>query len=336
MMRTELILLLGTCLTSCLAAVANPGPDGRTPPTSTKTTPTASTTTVSSTTSASPTSTACPDFWSAVVSDLASGMRTDGQCNNVSRAAIRYAFHDSAAYSSKTAFYAPAAGGTDGSLLLSATEINRADHDGLRDFHAFLKLKLASYKKSGYAIGAADLIQVASATGVLACPGGRIGRVYVGRGDTTQEAPDGLLPQAFGTGSDHDTIMQLFADKGFVPRDLAALLGAHSTSIANFQARFGIPAGTPQDSTPGTWDVNYYNETYFPPAGIGRFDSDIHLSKNQSREAVGYQFQSFVGRPAQWGASFASAFQTLSLLGVPADVKSNMQDCTNVLLAAFP
>ena len=260
-------------------------------------------------------------------------MRTDGQCNNISRAAIRYAFHDSAAYSSKTPFYAPAAGGADGSLLLSATEINRVDHDGLRDFHTIIKSKLASYKKSGYAIGAADLIQVAGAVGVLACPGGRIGRVYVGRGDTDKEAPDGLLPQAFGTGSDEATLTQLFLDKGFNARDFAALLGAHSTSIANFQAKFGLPAGTPQDSTPGTWDVNYYNETYFPPAGIGRFDSDINLSKNQSREAVGYQFQSFVGRPAQWGASFSSAFQALSLLGVPADVRSNMQDCTNVVAA---
>ena len=299
--------------------------------------PTSSTTTSSSTTSSTtPTSTVCPNFWSAVVADLASNMRTNGQCNNISRAAIRYAFHDAAAYSSKTTFYLPAAGGADGSLLLSSTEINRKDHDGLRDYHSVLKSKFNQYKAAGYPIGAADLIQVAGAVGVLACPGGRTGIVMVGRQDTTQAAPDGLLPQAFGPGSDHNTILQLFVDKGFSARDLAALLGAHTTSIANFQASNGIPAGTPQDSTSGLWDVNYYNETYYPPAGIGRFDSDINLSANMSRTAVGYQFKSFVGLPAQWGASFASAYNFLSLLGVPRSVKSTMQDCTTVVNAAFP
>ncbi|KAI5359093.1 putative hem peroxidase, carbohydrate-binding WSC, hem peroxidase superfamily [Septoria linicola] len=294
-----------------------------------------STTTSSITTSSAPASTVCPDFWSAVVSDLSSSMRTNGQCNNISRAAIRYAFHDSATYSNKLPFYEPAAGGADGSLLLSSTEINRVDSEGLHDYHAVLTSKFNSYKAAGYSIGAADLIQIAGAVGVLACPGGRTGRVFVGRKDTAQAAPDGLLPQAFGPGSDHDTIMQLFADKGFVARDLAALLGAHSTSIANFQSRFGIPAGTPQDTTPGLWDVAYYNETYFPPPGIGRFDSDINLSKNESRSAVGFQFKSFVGRPAQWGASFSSAYSALSLLGIPQSVRNNMQDCTVVVNRAF-
>ncbi|PIA82429.1 putative fungistatic metabolite [Cercospora beticola] len=303
---------------------------------STVTTTTRTTTTSSSTsTTTTPASTVCPEFWKAVVSDLASGMRDAGLCNNISRAAIRYAFHDSATFSNKLPFYPPAAGGADGSLLLSTAEINRIDSEGLHDYHNFITAKFSTYKAAGYQISAADLIQVAGSVGVLACPGGRVGRMLVGRTDTTTAAPDGLLPQAFGPGSDHDTLFQLFVDKGFTARDLAALLGAHSTSIANFQQRFGMPANTAQDTTPGEWDVLYYNQTYFPVSGMGRFDSDINLARNENRTAVGFQFRSFVGRPAQWGASFASAWQALTLLGVPQSVRNNMQDCTVVVSGAF-
>lgn len=238
---------------------------------------------------------------------------------------------------------------------MSPTEINRPDHDGLRDFHNTLKQKLQDYKAAGYGISAAgtvllkgrigpcdqhsadfdtDLIQVAGSIGVLACPGGRIGRVYVGRSDTSVEAPDGLLPLSFGPGSDHDTIYALFVDKGFSARDLAALVGAHSTAFANFQTANGIPAGTPLDDTPGVWDVTYYNQTYFPPAGIGRLDSDINLSKNAS-SAVGRQFKSFVNAQGAWAVSFQSAQQALSLLGVPASVRKGMQDCSVVVNNAY-
>ncbi|KAK3671659.1 fungal class II heme-containing peroxidase [Recurvomyces mirabilis] len=283
-----------------------------------------------------PTSTACPTFWTNIIADLAPLMRdTDGNCTDLARGAIRYAFHDAAAYSTKTPFYCPAAGGADGSLLLSSTEINRTpDNDGLAPFHANLTAKYNAYKALGYAVGAADLIQVAGALGVKACPGGQFGRVYVGRQDTTTAAPPNLLPVAFGPGADHDTILALFTDKGFSARDLAALIGAHTTSKANFQTAEGIPVGTPQDTTPGQWDVLYYNETLYSPAanggGYGRFESDINLSKNAS-SAVGKQFQSFVGAQAAWGASFSSAFQFMSTLGVPRNVKANLVDCTDVI-----
>lgn len=257
-----------------------------------------------------------------------------GECTDLARAAIRYAFHDAATFSTKLPFYAPAAGGADGSLLLSANEINRADNNGLLDYHNILKQKFASYRSAGYCVGAADLIQTAGSLAVLACPGGRIGRVTVGRTDTTTEAPNGLLPEAFGPASNHDTIFQLFADKGFSARDLAALIGAHSTSKANFQTANSMPAGSPQDDTPGLWDVKYYNQTYFPVDGMARFDSDIHLSNEST--TVGKQFKSFVGNQAQWGASFSSAWQAMGILGIPRAARAGFADCTNVVVAAFP
>jgi hypothetical protein len=257
-----------------------------------------------------------------------------GRCTDLARAAIRFAFHDAATFSTKLPFYAPAAGGADGSLLLSANEINRADNAGLHDYYTTLTQNFAAYRSAGYCVGAADLIQVVGSLGVLACPGGRIGRVSVGRTDTSTDAPDGLLPQAFGAGSSHDTILQLFLDKGFSARDLAALVGAHSTSKANFQTANGIPAGVSQDDTPGLWDVEYYNQTYFPVDGMARFDSDIHLSNEST--TVGKQFKSLVGNQAAWGASFSSAWQAMGILGIPRASRAGFVDCTSAVVAAFP
>lgn len=349
-MRSKLSLwLVRMSLCSHLAVSAfsetiiNPGPNGQskissTIKTSTRTSTNSFPPVVSST--SSPTSTTCPDFWTALVSDLASSMRTpNGQCNNIARASIRFAFHDAAAFSSKLPFYAPAAGGADGSLLLSPTEILRKDNEGLQSYHTFLTSKFHSYQKtSNNALTAADLIQIAGATGILACPGGRIGRVFVGRKDTSRASPENLLPQAFGPGSDHNSLLNLFSDKGFSPRDLAALIGAHSTSIARFQSQFGIPVGTPQDSTPGVWDTKYYREVYNnnpPVSGVGRFESDVNLSRNLSKEGVGVHFRGFVDRQAEWGDAFARAWERLSLLGVEERGRGEMGDCTEVVGRAF-
>jgi hypothetical protein len=69
-----------------------------------------------------------------------------GGCTDLARAAIRFAFHDAATFSTKLPFYAPAAGGADGSLLLSANEINRADNAGLHDYYTTLTQKFAAYR----------------------------------------------------------------------------------------------------------------------------------------------------------------------------------------------
>lgn len=64
----------------------------------------------------------------------------------------------------------------------------------------------------------------------------------IGRKDTSNAAPEGTLPFAFGPGSNYDTIIQLFVDKGIDARELAALMGAHTVS-KSFTQRNGIPNG---------------------------------------------------------------------------------------------
>jgi len=44
------------------------------------------------------------------------------------------------------------------------------------------------------------------------------------------------MPPGFGKGSDHDSLLQLFLDKGFSAAELAALIGAHTTSTGVFCA----------------------------------------------------------------------------------------------------
>jgi hypothetical protein len=81
---------------------------------------------------------------------------------------------------------------------------------------------------------------------VVTCPSGPQVKTYVGRKDSSQPAPDDLLPDVHGSGS---SLYALFQDKGFDARDLATLLGAHSTSKQFFVDM--AQAGKPQDSTPG-------------------------------------------------------------------------------------
>jgi hypothetical protein len=155
------------------------------------------------------------------------------------------------------------------------------------------------------------------------------------------------MPPGFGKGSDHDSLLQLFLDKGFSATELAALIGAHTTSTGTSfsgsryqfhslttrpafnQAANGVPVNGPQDSTPGKWDINYYAETYNPPAGVSRFASDVNLSMKNT--TVGKQFQGFVGQAGKWNSAFAAAMAKLSVLGIASSAQGNFADCTGYL-----
>ena len=163
-----------------------------------------------------------------------------------------------AGYASTNAKPAPASGGADGSLLLSDAEIARSTNDPLQGYRSFLLGKYNGYKNQG--VSAADFVQAAGNIAVASCGGPVVQTVrykncrflvpstddsvqVIGRKDASDAAPDGTLPQAFGKGSDHSTLVQLWADKGFSQRELAALMGAHTVSRAFRQQQNGIPAG---------------------------------------------------------------------------------------------
>jgi hypothetical protein len=153
-------------------------------------------------------------------------------------------------------------------LLLNDGEIARDINDPLQAYREYLLLKYDLYKSQG--VGAADFVQAAGTIGTVSCPGGpavktvrselfvnqgrksdlrelqklTVRSQVIGRQDTTQAAPVGTLPEAFGSQSKQEVLIQLWADKGFSPRELAALMGAHSISRAAAQGANGIPIGS--------------------------------------------------------------------------------------------
>ncbi|KAH0269574.1 heme peroxidase, partial [Aureobasidium melanogenum] len=238
----------------------------------------------------------CPAIWSTIASDLSKSFIGFNGCTDLARGAIRFAFHDSGSYSSKTPAYAPATGGADGSLLLSSVEISREENAGLQQYYAFLRGKYDQYQSQ---VGAADLIQFAASVAIVSCPGGPKVQTVVGRKDTSTPAPDNLLPKAFGPGAAQQVLIQLFEDKG------------------------------PQDSTPSQWDVTYYSETDSHPKGVYSFESDINLSNPNA--TVGQVFQSFVNSQSKWNAAFAPAMAHLSVLGISESDQANFIDCTSAV-----
>lgn len=148
-------------------------------------------------------------------------------------------------------------------------------------------------------------------------------KTYVGRKDSTTPAPDGLLPDVNAPAA---TLSKLFQDKGFDDRDLAALLGAHSTSNQfNVDTSPG-KQGLGQDSTPGVWDVKYYSETLSPPQNVFVFPSDTKLS---NYAGVGKEFKGFVNNQGKWNGKFADAMGKMALFG--SSGTSGLTDCTDAL-----
>jgi hypothetical protein len=262
-------------------------------------------------------SSACPAVWGTVANELMSKFVTNGQCNKFARAAIREAFHDCGTWNTAQG----ATGGCDGSLILTTiptplagdgAELFREENGGLLEISQYLYDTTQKYKKIDASVTVADFIQFAAAVAIVSCPGGPQIKTYVGRKDTLKPAPDGLLPSVT---ADAPSLYALFADKGFSATDLAALLGAHSTSQAFNQASNNIPSGSFQDSTPGKWDVSYYAETLQKPVNtdpnapntiVAVFPSDKNLATDGSTP-VKKEFAGFVDNQGKWRGKFADA-----------------------------
>ncbi|KAK0119242.1 hypothetical protein ONS96_012303 [Cadophora gregata f. sp. sojae] len=243
---------------------------------------------------------------------------TPSQCNDDARAAIRAAFHDCGTWDTAQG----ATGGCDGSLVVAGEAFNRPENNGLQDISNKMLALQAKYTSTATPISVADLLQVAASVATLTCPGGPKVPTFVGRKDSATPNPDKRLPDCHGSG---DSLFALFQAKGFTANELAALLGAHSASRAFSQV--DIVPGTPQDDTPGIWDVHYYSNTLKPVPGVASFQGDINLAQHP---VVGKEFNGFVNSQGKWNSAYANAMAKMALLGVPGG-KSNLIDCTGIL-----
>jgi hypothetical protein len=260
----------------------------------------------------------CPAVWTAVSAELTQTFLTNGQCNPVARSAIRAVFHDCGAWNTAQG----ATGGCDGSLIL-AGETNLRENNGLQDIAKYLFDTATKYQ-----VGVADMIVFAGSHAIVTCPGGPRIQTYVGRNDSSVQAPPGHLPDANASA---DSLYKLFQDKGFDATELAALLGAHSTSNQFHFNESAAAVSLPQDSTPGIWDVKYYGETLAPPTSppILVLPSDSKLAVHP---VVGKQFQGFVNQQGKWNGKFASAMAKMTRFGSNGLV--GLTDCTGALPSA--
>jgi hypothetical protein len=163
---------------------------------------------------------------------------------------------------------------------------------------------------------------------IVTCPGGPVVKTFVGRKDSSTPAPDGLLPDV---NADASSLFKLFQDKGFNEVDLAALLGAHSTSNQfNFNTSC---SGAPQDSTPGVWDVKYYGETIKGASQVGNTQIQILPSdaKLAVHPTVGKEFKGFVDNQGKWNGKFADAMGRMALFGSGTTDGRGLIDCTGAL-----
>ncbi|KAH0426453.1 ligninase lg6 precursor [Colletotrichum camelliae] len=265
--------------------------------------------------------------WTKVNKDLNTRFMAGDQCNDLARAAIRAIFHDCGSWDTTQGF----SGGCDGSLILGKSssagdpdELFRNENRGLQNIAKVLQDMATQYGTS-----VADMIVFAGNAAIFLCPGGPKVKTFVGRKDSTANAKPGGLPDVFASASD---LFALFQAKGYSAEDLAALLGAHSTSTQNFVDPNQKNAS--QDSTPGKWDVNYYAETYnyasqaapkTAPPGVFVFPSDEKLATDTKTD-VAAKFQGFIGQQHKWASSFSGAMEKMALFG---NDKRTMTDCTD-------
>ncbi|KAJ7489140.1 manganese peroxidase 3 [Mycena latifolia] len=268
-----------------------------------------------------------------LMDDLQSTLFDNGECGEDVHESLRLTFHDAISFSPTKG-----GGGADGSILtFGDIETNFAPNLGTDDIVDALTPILARHN-----ISSGDLIQFAGAVGVSNCPGAPQLQFLLGRPPPVAAAPDGLVPDPFDTITD---ILERFAEVGFSPDEVVALLSSHTIAAAD-HVDPSIP-GTPFDSTPGIFDTQVFIEvqlrgTSFPGtggnqgevesplAGEIRLQSDSLLARD-SRTAC--TWQSFATNQAAMQSKFKAAMMKLATVGQDT---SKLIDCSDVIPVPKP
>ncbi|KAK0241265.1 manganese peroxidase 2 [Armillaria nabsnona] len=263
-----------------------------------------------------------------IIDDIQTNLFDGGECGEEVHESLRLTFHDAIGFSPTIG-----GGGADGSIVIfsdieTAFHANNGIDEIVEEQRPFI---------NAHNITAGDFIQLAGAVGVSNCPGAPQLDFLFGRPAATAPSPDLLVPEPFDTVT---SILARFADAGFTPPEVIALLASHTVAAAD-KVDVTIP-GTPFDSTPEIFDTQVFIEvqlrgTLFPGtggnqgevesplAGELRLQSDASLARD-SRTAC--DWQSFADNQAKMQTEFKAAMLKLSTLG--QDV-SQMVDCSEVI-----
>ncbi|KAL4266992.1 Versatile peroxidase VPL1 [Pleurotus pulmonarius] len=247
-----------------------------------------------------------------ILEDIQANLFDGGECGEEVHESLRLTFHDAIGFSPSRG-----GGGADGSLITFS--------DIETPFHANLGIdEIVEAQKPFVAkhnISAGDFIQFAGAVGVSNCPGAPRLQFFLGRPDAVAPAPDLTVPEPFDT---VDSILARFAEAGFSPAEVVALLASHTIAAAdNVDPTFFVETQLRGTSFPGT--AGNQGEVESPLRGEMRLQSDSELARDP-RTAC--EWQSFVNNQSKLQSAFKAAMLKLSLV---AQDKSKLVDCSDVI-----
>ncbi|KDR65833.1 hypothetical protein GALMADRAFT_106691 [Galerina marginata CBS 339.88] len=262
-----------------------------------------------------------------IVDQIQKDLFDGGECGEEAHSALRLAFHDAIGFSLQVR-YSNRGGGADGSLLAfntTETAFSTTDDIVASQFPVFLE--------SGLSAG--DFVHLAAAIGTGNCPGAPKLDFFFGRPDPVAPAPDRTVPEPTDSVT---AILSRFADAGFSPSEVVALLASHTIAAAD-QIDPSIP-GTPFDSTVGTFDSQVFLEvllkgTLFPGngpqsgevespiAGEMRLQSDFAISQDSRTACL---WQNMIDNQNVMASAFKAAMSKLQVLG-----QSDLIDCSDVV-----
>ncbi|TDL21870.1 versatile peroxidase VPL1 [Rickenella mellea] len=266
--------------------------------------------------------------WFRVLDDLQTNV-LHSTCGDASHSALRIVFHDAIGFSKTKKF----GDGADGSIIMfGETELEFAANNGIDEIAGDLKRVADTHGKSY-----GDIIQFAGAVGVANCAGAPRLKFLAGRPNATRPASEGTVPEAFQS---VDTILARMHDAGFSPDELVALLASHTMAAAD-KVDITIP-GTPFDSTPDSFDSQFFIETRLkgvafpgkghkrgevasPLVGEMRLQSDFALARDHRTACT---WQSFIKNQTLMNQCFSYAMEKLSVLGQNT---KHLLDCSEVI-----
>ncbi|THU77604.1 manganese peroxidase isozyme precursor [Dendrothele bispora CBS 962.96] len=257
----------------------------------------------------------------------------DNECGEEAHESLRLTFHDAIGFSLKQG--QSGGGGADGSIMaFTDDELKDPANDGTDDI---IEKQRPVALKHNVTFG--DFIQFAGAVAVSQCKAGPHLKFFAGRPNATQAAPFNSVPEPI---DDVDTILARMGDAGFSPEEVVALLASHS--VAAQDTIDPSIHGSPFDSTPDTFDSQFFVETLlkgtlFPGNGSNpgevqsaiegelRLQSDGLLARDP-RTAC--EWQSFITDHQSMITKFENAMLKLSTLGHD---QNDLVDCSDVIPA---
>ncbi|KAF8184241.1 manganese peroxidase 1 [Pholiota molesta] len=271
-----------------------------------------------------------------IIDKLQSNLFDGAECGEEAHSALRLSFHDAIGFS----IHGGKGGGADGSILaFNSTETLYPANSGTDDI---ISSQWPVFQDIG-TLSAGDFVHLAAAVGTTNCPGAPSLKFYLGRPPPVAAAPDLTVPEPTDSVT---AILKRFADAGFSPPEVIALLASHTIAAAD-QLDPSIP-GTPFDSTVGTFDSQVFLEvllkgTLFPGnntshpgevlspiEGEMRLESDFALSQDPRTACL---WQAMINSQARMTSQFKTAMAKMQLLG---QNRAKLIDCSDVIPTSAP